>query len=492
MVSGSDSIPRPAVRPGLLAPISEARLGSVLLILALAAGTVWRLWFSAVDHSMYWPDEVFQSLEPAHGVAFGYGFRPWEYIEGARNWFFPGVLALIFRAFDWVGLDAPAEYLPAFKILFSLIGVLTAWGCYRLARSLGASEPAAAAGAAIFALAAPMIYFAPRALGETASAAPVVIAFALALREASSRRALAWAASLLGVAVLLRLQNGIFCLGLLGILAGQRRWSDARYVFAVLTLWAAYLGVLDWITWGRPFHSALVYLKFNLIDGKASMFGTAPWHYYAETFSTAMPALSAVLGVLFIAGYRRAPGVSWTALIALLSLWIIPHKEFRFVVPALPLFCAVAALGLDRAGAGLRRWGGAPALAMAVTAVVLASEADVTRLTFGDLGQITHNRKADTLALDHDGATNRLLVAAHDQADLCGLFVATDEMVWLGGYVHLHRDVPLIALYDPVRPFNYVVAERDPAARRPGLAGRTVATDGSLALIRVDRPTCGT
>ena len=490
MVSDTDHIALRTARLRLPLRLSEARLGAVLLVLALAAGAAWRLWFASVDDSIYWPDEIFQSLEPAHGLAFGYGFRPWEYIEGARSWFFPGALAVLFRLFDLVGLDAPAQYLPAFELLFCGVGVLTAWGCHRLARSLGASAPAAAAGAAIFALAAPMIYFAPRALGETASAAPIVFAFALALRQGAGRRALAWSASLLGIAVLLRLQNGIFCLGLLGILAGQRRWSDFRYVFVVLTLWAAYMGALDWFNWGRPFHSALVYLKFNLIDGKASMFGTAPWHYYAETFSTSMPALSAVLAVFFIAGYRRAPGLSWTALIALVSLWAIPHKEFRFVVPALPLFCAVAALGIDRAGALIGRRGAAPALATAVTALALVSASDVPRLTFGDLGQITGNRTAETRALDHDGAANRLLVAAGEQPDLCGIFVASDELVWLGGYVHLHRDVPLFALYEPMKPFNYAISQRDPKRRRPGLDGRVVATDGSLALIRLARPRC--
>ncbi|MBW3616853.1 MAG: hypothetical protein KY446_03735 [Proteobacteria bacterium] len=471
-------------------PLSEARLGAVLLVVALTAGAAWRLWFASVDDSVYWPDEIYQSLEPAHGLAYGYGIRAWEYIEGARNWFFPGVLAVLFRVFDGVGLDRPAEYLPAFEVLFCLLGVLTAWGCHNLARSLGASAPAAAAAAAIFALAAPMIYFAPRALGETASAAPIVWAFALALRPAAGRRSLAWAASLLGVAVLLRLQNGVFCLGLLGILAGQRRWGDVRHVFAVLTLWAAYLGVLDWVTWGRPFHSALVYLEFNLIDGKASSFGTAPWHYYVETFSTAMPALSAIVALFFIGGYRRAPGLSWTVLVAFVSLWPIPHKEFRFVVPALPLFCAVAALGVDRAGARLQRWGGAPTLATAVTAVTLVSAADVTRLTFGDLGQITYFRTADTPALDNRGAFNRLLVAASERPDLCGVFVSETEKVWLGGYAHLHRNVPLFALFEPTKPFNYAVTRRDPGTRPPGLDGQVVVADGVLALVRLERPHC--
>src|SRR5436189_89110 len=77
-------------------------------------------------------------------------------------------------------------------------------------------------GAAIVALAGPTIYFAPRAMSETASALAVVLGFALSLpRDAGSVRRVV-GVSMLGVSVLMRLQNGIFCLGLLAILAGRR------------------------------------------------------------------------------------------------------------------------------------------------------------------------------------------------------------------------------------------------------------------------------
>jgi len=491
MTSGTDAITRPSGLGLALPRVSEAQFGALLFWVVLAAGAAWRVWFASVDDSIYWPDEVFQTLEPAHGLIHGYGFRAWEFEDGARSWFFPGVLAGFLWTFERLGLERPAEYVPAFKLLFCGLGLLTAGGCWTLARSLGASRSAAAAGAAVFALAAPMIYFSPRALGETASAAPIVWAFALALRPGASRRALGWAAVLLTAAVLIRLQNGLFCLGLLAILAGQRRWADVRFSFAALCLGALYFGALDWMTWGRPFHSALVYIQFNLIEGKSSLFGTAPWFYYLITYWTSMPLLSAIGGVLFLVGYRRAPGLSWTALIAFGSLWLIPHKEFRFVVPALPLMCVVAAMGLDRLGEGLRRWGGAPLLATGVVAAGLVSAAATPGLTFGDLGQVTRARPADMPALDNDGAFNRLLMAAHDRPDLCGLYMAGAEMIWTGGYVHLHRDVPLSTARAPNGPMNYAVAEGDPRARPPALQGRTVAVDGRQALIRLDAPTCG-
>jgi hypothetical protein len=488
MVSGTDELAL-ATRPRLfLTRVTEAQFGAILLVLALAVGAAWRLWFASVDDSIYWPDEIYQSLEPAHGLVYGYGLRAWEFVDGARSWFFPGVLAGFLWTFDSLGLNTPAEYLPAFELLFCAIGVVTAWGCWSLARSLGASPPASAAAAAIFALAAPMIYFAPRALGETASAAPIVWAFALALRADAGRRSLTWAASLLGIAVLMRLQNGLFCLGLLAMLAGERRWADLRHAFLVLCLWAGLFGVLDWVTWGRPFHSALVYIKFNLIDGRASEFGVSPGTYYLQTFFTAMPLLTVAGAVLLRLGYRRQRPLAQMCFVYLLLLSLIPHKEFRFVVPALPILCGLAALGVDEAAKRVHRWGGAPAAASVIFALGLLSALGTHRLTYSALGQITSHRPPGTLAADWGGSSNRLMRVAGGRSDLCGLYIRTENIAWVGAQIVTHNPAPLFTDSDPhPHPVNYAVV---PATEAAALAGEVVAADGAMRLVRLERPTC--
>ena len=53
-------------------------------------------------------------------------------------------------------------------------------------------------------------------------------------------------------------------------------------------------GLLDWVTWGRPFHSLLAYVDFNLLLGGASTFGVEPFGFYAATLWTSVgPALIA-------------------------------------------------------------------------------------------------------------------------------------------------------------------------------------------------------
>jgi len=91
-----------------------------------------------------------------------------------------------------IGWAQPDQYLRVLRVILSIASIATAWACYRLARVYGASELCAAAGAALFALSAPMIYFGDRALSEVASTLPVTLGFALALdRQAGTRQMLA-------------------------------------------------------------------------------------------------------------------------------------------------------------------------------------------------------------------------------------------------------------------------------------------------------------
>lgn len=457
--------------------------GPILLAAALAAGAALRVWLALHDDGLYWPDEIYQSLEPAHRLVFGYGLVAWEFIDGARSWALPGLIAGLLGLCRLAGLSAPEGYLPAVRLLFCGLGVGTVYGAYRLARVHGASSLSAASGAAAFALAAPAIYFAPRAMSETVSALPVVLGFALALRPEPKRWERWLGASLLGAATLLRLQNGVFCVGLLGLLAARRRPRQAVEALVVLLLWAGLYGLLDRLTWGGWFHSAIQYLRFNMVEGKAAQWGVAGPGYYLRVLWTSMPLLAAVLAAAFILSLRRAPGLGLVVAMFLLLHSLTPHKELRFVLPAIPLLCALAGVGLDtlrspfprRALLGLLWLGG------------VASAASFHQLTFGQLGQYEDSRPGAS-AYDDSGPVNRLLLAAHRRDDLCGLKVEAVHLAWTGGSTYLHRPVPLYPHSGPPREsrlFNYAITFPAWTA-----GGEVVAADGNLVLLRLPWSRC--
>lgn len=450
-----------------------------LLACSILTGAAARLWLAFTDHGLCWPDEVFQSLEPAHRMAFGYSMVAWEFVVGARNVLLPGAIALVLKATALVGLDQPGVYVPLVRVGFALASALTALGVYRLARAVGSSLPAAVAGATALAWMSLALYFSPRAMSEVASALPVTWGLALLL-GAPSRRRLVLGASLLGVAVILRIHCGLFAAGAVVTLLLHRRRRDAGLVFGVLCGWALVYGLLDLVAWGGFFHSALLYLRFNLLEGRAAEWGTAPPAFYTKYLVRSLGAHWVLLAVLALAGLRRATPVVVLALLFLLGHLALPHKELRFIVPMLPLLCAAAAAGLDEALA-FKPWLGATLLlALLVTSAV--SLLTAPRLTFAQIG-----RGEAASAWDSGGEVTRLLMRASSERDLCGLGLLVGSRGNTFAYFGLHRDVPFYEAPLPPRAqrfYNYVIADEGTEA------GAVVATDRGVALVRVSDGPC--
>ena len=446
-------------------------LGGVLL-----AGAVARFWSIASADGLYWPDEVFQSLEPAHRLVFGYGWQAWEFAQGARSWFLPGLIAGVFKVCAAIGVDDSSHYLGVVEVLFAAANLTTAVCVGRLARRLGASGSAALGAVAATALSGVSILISTRATGENLGALPVVAG--LGLLVAPTRRAeVLWGAALLVVATFLRLQHGYFCLAAVGMVAVGPRRRDVLPLLGVFAVGALSFGLFDELTWGRWFHSAFTYVSANLMEGKASNYGVAPVWHYLTSLTTAEPLLAPVAVGLAVFGGRAALPISATALgyIALHSL--IPHKELRFVWPAVPLLFAAAAVGLSA------RW---PAertqrrAAWVAIALAVASAMTAPWLTFGRLG-IGEPPRA-TRVFDFAGAEARLLRLAGEREDLCGLWVKTLPPYRIAGYASLHRPVPLYP--DVLRTgregrFNFVIA------RVGDVAGEEIARDGERALVKV-------
>jgi hypothetical protein len=278
---------------------------------------------------------------------------------------------------------------------------------------------------------------------------------------------------LLSVAVGLRLQNGLFCLGALWLVPGERR---ARWwLLGVLGLGAAAYGLVDLLTWGSLFHSARTYLQFNLLEGRASGFGTAPIFHYLTSLVTAEGLTIVPLAWLAAKGFRRAPRPLIVAAAFLLAHSLIAHKELRFIFPLVPLLCAQAALGLD----AVKPWA-QPAL-LAAAGLSLAS---LPTLTFGRLG--ISNPRRELSAIDYGGPENRLLVQAGALDDVCGLRIESIAHWRTGGFAWFHRPVPLYGTDRPgqgVGHFNYVIAKRGT------IEGTERAFDHDVALVRI-APTC--
>lgn len=121
----------------------------------------------------------------------------------------------------------------------------------------------------------------------------------------------------------------------------------------VITIIASCL--IDSYFWSRPLWPEGEVLLFNTVENKSSEWGTHSWHWY---FSSAMPkAMHTCTPLLFLGvlnpynNSRDERAALWYFLapvICFLGLYsFLPHKELRFVFPAIPLLTLAAARGMD-------------------------------------------------------------------------------------------------------------------------------------------------
>jgi hypothetical protein len=454
-----------------------------VVVLLLLAAALPRLYLAWRDHGFFWPDEIYQTLEQGHRLAFGYGLVPWEFQDGARSWLYPGLLGGIFKLAAALGVRRALTLVSLAKSAMALLSVVGVAAGIRLAARRGGRM--AALLACVLLGAEPIsLVFGSRCMTETASG-PLVLLAVLAM-DRPGRRPAALAGALAALTIFLRYQNGLLAAGLLVVLLGSGRRGDALgYLGGAVPVGLAG-GLLDFLTWGRPFHSFVRYLQFNFLEGRAALFGTEQFGYYGRVAAAALGPALVVLLAGWLLALRRARGLALLVAVYLLVHSLVPHKELRFLVPVVPLALTVVAIGL---GDGLARLRGGGVIAVGLAAaLVLTLGWQTRRLTFGRLGQplggLFGPAFADQPPWHAFEGANRLLALAGERADLCGLAVVDTNPFWVGGYTYLHRDVPLFwQAQTPAEraAVNYLVA---PLTSAPPAGPALVSIDHGFALYR--------
>ncbi|XP_038970951.1 GPI mannosyltransferase 3 isoform X2 [Phoenix dactylifera] len=82
------------------------------------------------------PDEHWQSLEVAHRIVFGYGHLTWEWKRGIRSYLHPLVFALLYKIMAFLRLDTPWFMVKAPRLLQSLFSSFGDLYMYKLSKLL--------------------------------------------------------------------------------------------------------------------------------------------------------------------------------------------------------------------------------------------------------------------------------------------------------------------------------------------------------------------
>ncbi|CAL1542889.1 unnamed protein product [Lymnaea stagnalis] len=299
--------------------------------------------------TQYVPDEYWQSVEVAHKMVFGYGYLTWEWREGLRGYSYPLIFAFFFKILEFLGLDSRMMLIKLPRLIQGAIAAYGDLQLYKLSSKL--SGRATAQWSLLCQLFSWFtIYCCTRTLTNSTEATLVIASLSYfpwpdyPSKSNDVYKFLALAA----LSVIVRPTSALvwifLCAWHLQRVRGSPVFSGVLSAYVTVGILA--LGssaVIDRIWYGYWTFVQLNFLLFNVIKGGASIYGVHPWHWY---FFQGFPVILGTFILPFIVGVWRAKNkaLAWIIFWILATHSFLPHKEFRFILLALPMamhYCGV-------------------------------------------------------------------------------------------------------------------------------------------------------
>ena len=413
------------------------------------------------------PDETFQYLEQAFRLATGHGLIPWEYAVGARSWLLAWTIYPV-EALALAVSPQPAVLRCGVILFLSLLSTTSVLAAWRI--GLHCSGRRAAVFAALLTAGwCEIVYLSTHMLADSISALPLMAALACGIAgRAASRREMLLSGLFFGLTLIVRPQLAPACGLAMLWLAGPKpngRWPAMATGFALPVL---LLALTDWISWGAPFHSIRTYLHVNS-GGIADMFGIEPPNWYMAGEATIWGIAAPLVVATALAGIRRAPVLAMVALVILATFSWVPHKEWRFLYPGLPILFALCGIGTAEAIAWASRH--VPTLDRRRLSYVAAALWLALSLLSGVRGAMR------PLWLQSASQIHALDLASSDPA-ACGMAIDPPHKWEDTGYVRMRAGMRLFGAVPADAPhFNYMMVTegREPDPKLMAMGYRAIA-----------------
>lgn len=302
-----------------------------------------RMLNSLLVQTYFNPDEHWQALEVAHRITFGYGHLTWEWKKGIRSYLHPLLFAVLYKVLALLRLDSPLFMMKAPRMLQSILSAFGDLYFYKLSKVLFDDH---VAQWALFAQITNwfMFYCTTRTLSNSLETVLTLVGLYYwpCMREFSSKAPLVqrkWGLAAAALACAIRPTSAItwVYVGLLELFMARDR---LKFIF----LEAAPIGglvfgltcLLDRLMYGSWVLVPLNFLKFNFLSSGGDYYGTHKWHwYFTQGFSVMLFTFIpfSIIGVILSKQWKLSGLIAWV-----LGLYsILGHKEFRFVLPMLPI-----------------------------------------------------------------------------------------------------------------------------------------------------------
>lgn len=360
--------------------VSRRELSFVLLLTIISAAM--QISFSLSTWGTIHPDEIFQSLEIAHDIVYGYGTIPPEFQESnplipsyakSRSFLFPIIFTVPMYLGKLFGWNYWRFTIPLIRILLGINGSLLAPSTYVLVKRYTKGKKAFACASAFIITLSPLLMFSSFRSVSNIFFVPwfffIINSFWKTLEKLQkengdeNQRKLKMSRSFrtylkiivlsffIGLIIYIRID---FIIGLIATLVFKFPYKKIKVIacnFLGLGLAALFGGLVDFITYGEFLISPIQWLRYNVLEGLSATHGVQPLTFYLDSLFSYIPLIIflvfcalVMLGTIVYTIYRfiKCKEKNWillrnicgfpTASIIILALFSIPsHKEFRFV-----------------------------------------------------------------------------------------------------------------------------------------------------------------
>ena len=337
-----------------------------LLAICLLAVAI-RATVMAVLPSILHPDEVMW-LDQANRLVNHEGLVPWDFQLGERSWLWPGLIAA-FMALGQLFGSPPAAGLGGVSALICIVSLAPVVCGFLWGRNV-AGFPGAVITGLLNAVWFELVYFYTHPLSESFAAAALVTGLYLIYpgRGAASERRMFVGAAMMGLAAVLRPQLVPAIAVAIIAVGGIRERAHYPALLGGFALTIVLSGLLDWITWGWPFHSLVIYVYYASKVVSAS--GVNPFYSYLGWQWVSWGLFSAIIVLCALYGALRLPLLFWVAAIIFVVHSAVSHKEYRYFSPALPFIMTLAGVGSTMAADWLAERLGQPQIRRALMVAV--------------------------------------------------------------------------------------------------------------------------
>lgn len=293
---------------------------------------------SLTINTFFQADEYWQALEPAHKVVFGYGYLTWEWEHGLRSYLHPLLYMLPYWIVKQLDLDYSAV-LAAPKIVNAIVAATGEYYLYHYILQKFKNKQMAKLVLYLSIFSVWNWYCWCRSFANSFELSFTIVSL-YHLECQHINRCLTFAA----ITCLIRPTNAIVWLYYLpGVF-----WRRPIYILNAILIGSIVIGldsILNYTFYSEFKIPLLNFFMFNVSDSLSSFYGVSRVDFY---IFQALPILLLNYLPLFIYGISSRGYTEYKGLIAFYIgvFTVIPHKEFRFIYPLMPMLLTFCARGL--------------------------------------------------------------------------------------------------------------------------------------------------